>query len=157
MRKAKAKEVELPGVNMTAMIDVVFVLIIFFIVTVKLEEQTINHKIEMIYAPHSTVPKGKDVRQITIDVDEKGRISIADGVLTPELLKDVLNNAVHNGGADTPIVILGDSRVQHKYIRKVMDAASSVGIWKIKFMVLKERGEAKPFTIEQITRMARGE
>jgi biopolymer transport protein ExbD len=43
-------------------------------------------------------------------------------------------------GSDTPIIIAGDAKVQHKWIRKVMDACTEVGIWKLKFMALKEPG-----------------
>jgi biopolymer transport protein ExbD len=129
-----------PGVNMTALIDIVFQLIIFFIVTVKMEETTLDEAIKMAMAPHGKIVEHKDPRTVFVDVDSKGRISINRTVLEPATFKSIVSKAVAEYGSETPIVIVGDVKTQHRYIRRVMDACTECGIWKLKFMALKEGG-----------------
>jgi biopolymer transport protein ExbD len=138
MRK-KAKE-ELPGINTTALIDVVFMLIIFFIITAKMQEVTLNEAIKMAMSPHGKTEDRIDPRRIMVDVDSKGGIYINRSHLEPPMFKSIVAKAVAEYGTETPIVIVGDVKTQHKYIRKVMDACTECGIWKLKFMALKEGG-----------------
>ena len=131
---------ENPGVNMTALIDIVFQLIIFFIVTVKMEETTLDEAIKMAMSPHGKIIEHKDPRTVYVDVDKSGRISINRTVLDVATFKAIISKAVAEYGSETPIIIVGDIKTQHRYIRKVMDACTESGIWKLKFMALKEGG-----------------
>ena len=131
---------ELPGVNMTAMIDIVFMLVVFFILTVKMEEATTNDQIKLAMAPNARPVMTKDPRTISIDVDERGHILINRTVLPLELFRSIMRKTVAESGKDTPVVINGDGAARHEDIRKVMDVCSSVGIWKQKFAALKEKG-----------------
>jgi biopolymer transport protein ExbD len=131
---------ENPGVNMTALIDIVFQLIIFFIVTVKMEETTLDEAIKMAMSPHGKIIEHKDPRTIYVDVDSKGRISINRTVLEVGTFKAIVSKAVAEYGSETPIIIVGDVKTQHRYVRRIMDACTESGIWKLKFMALKEGG-----------------
>ncbi|MDD4872877.1 MAG: biopolymer transporter ExbD [Kiritimatiellae bacterium] len=130
---------DLPGVNMTAMIDIIFMLVIFFILTVKMEEGLMSEGIMLAMAPHGNEIKNKDPREILVEVDPQGKIRINRTVLSTNTFTRVIAKAVSEYRADTPVVIVADAKVQHKYVRKVMDICSSVGIWKLKFMALKEK------------------
>lgn len=142
-RKVKKIKEDLPGINMTALIDIVFQLVIFFIATVKMEEDRIDRTIKLSMAPNGPPVGGRDTRTVTLNVNKDGTIAIKKMVLTPEVLRGIMAKTVSVYGSSTPVVIVGDGRCQHKYIRKVMDACSSVGIWKMKFLALKETGESK--------------
>lgn len=137
MRRADEEQ---PGVNMTALIDIVFQLIIFFIVTVKMEETTLDERIKMCMAPHGKIVEHKDPRTVYVDVDAKGEISINRTPLSQDMFKRIIKKAVDEYGSETPIVIVGDVKAQHKYIKMAMDACTDCGIWKLKFMALKEGG-----------------
>jgi len=137
MRRAAEEN---PGVNMTALIDIVFQLIIFFIVTVKMEETTLDERIKMAMAPHGKIVEHKDPRTVYVDVDAKGGISINRTPLTQDTFKKIIKKAVDEYGSETPIVIVGDVKTQHKYIKMAMDACTDCGIWKLKFMALREGG-----------------
>ena len=125
---------------MTALIDIVFQLIIFFIVTVKMEETTLDERIKMAMAPHGKIVEHKDPRTVYVDVDAKGGISINRTPLTQDTFKKIIKKAVDEYGSETPIVIVGDVKTQHKYIKMAMDACTDCGIWKLKFMALREGG-----------------
>ena len=139
MRAAK-EEAPMSG-NLTAMIDVVFQLIIFFVVTTNMQN-TIDQRIKLAIAPHgqSISDKPKDPREIKIDLDEKGNIYIAKSSLTPSILTSIVRKAVSEYGVDVPIVIRADGNAQHSAVQTTMNAVTASGIYKIKFAVLKESG-----------------
>ena len=136
---AKKNTLEEAAMNMTPMIDVVFQLIIFFITTADMENKALDTKIRMAMAPYGPVVAKKDPRTIVVDVDPKGRISIANAYMSPAVLKMVLRKAVAEYGQTTPVVIRGDNKAAHKEIKAVMDACSAAGLWKVKFAALKEK------------------
>jgi len=135
MRKS-APDAEL---DMTPMIDVVFQLIIFFVVTVDLQSKALETKIRMEMSPHGPVEEAKDPRTVVVDVDSEGHISIARTRLNDGQLKMILRKAVNQSGQSTPIVIRGDLHAPHADIKRVMDICGAVGLWKIRFAALKEK------------------
>lgn len=128
-----------PGINMTPMIDVVFQLIIFFITTVDLENKALDTKVRMALSPHGPAVQQKDPRTITVDVDREGDIRIANVRMSPAVLVQILRKAVAEYGQTTPVVIRGDIDTRHEAIRRVMDACSAAGLWKVKFAAIREK------------------
>lgn len=135
------KEEEYLSGNLTAMIDVVFQLIIFFVATVSMQEQTMNSGIELAMAPNGEAVTKKDSREILIDVSKTGEISISRTRLSPSVLLSILKKAMAEAnGNQIPIIIRGDANARHEGIKAVMDQCATAGIYKIKFSALKERG-----------------
>ncbi|HMO49867.1 MAG TPA: biopolymer transporter ExbD [Kiritimatiellia bacterium] len=126
------------GVNMTPMIDVVFQLIIFFVCTVELERQAIDESIRLSMAPHGPAVEVKDPREVVIEVDDRGRISIARNYMSDTVLRNLLRNVVANHGQTTPVIIRAAGGTRHEDVRKVMDAAAYAGLWKVSFAAIKE-------------------
>ena len=123
-------------IDMTPMIDVVFQMIIFFIVTMKMDEN-INEDIELEDARQSPVYKGEDKRTIIVEVDRRGWLSINNYQLTEAKLKGIIRSRYQKFGT-FPIMIRADKRTKHKDVRKVMDICTDVGIWRIDFAAIKE-------------------
>lgn len=130
-----------PGMNMTPMIDIVFQLIIFFVLTVDLSKKAVDDTIRLGLAPHGPVVEKKDPREINIDVDANGKIRIARTVLSPGALQSMLKSAVNRSGLTTPVVIRGDGEARHEAIKQVMDICAGVGLWKVKFSAIKEKNQ----------------
>jgi biopolymer transport protein ExbD len=118
------------------MIDVVFQMIIFFIVTLKMDEN-INENIELEDAPESPVYKGEDKRTIIIEVDRRGWLSINNYQLTETKLRQIVR-ARYNKFGTFPVMIRADKKTEHKDVRKVMDICTDVGLWRIDFAAIKE-------------------
>jgi biopolymer transport protein ExbD len=135
----KSEEVALFG-NLTAMIDVVFQIIIFFVCTAKMQDSALDTRIKLAMAPHGMAVGKKDPLEIVVDVSSRGGISIARTPLTPALLGNVIRKAVGDYGSQVPVVIRGDSKSSHTMIRTVMDTCAANGVWKIKIAAMKERG-----------------
>ena len=138
MRRPQGEEY-LSG-NLTAMIDVVFQLIIFFVCTVNMQEKAIDDRIRLAMAPHGQPVTTKNPLEVNVDVDSNGRISISRTLMSQGTLIDVLKKIVGEYGQQVPVVIRGDAKTKHEDIRKVMDACAASGLWKVKFAALKEKG-----------------
>ena len=138
----KQQEVLLYG-NLTAMIDVVFQIIIFFVCTANLQDTSRDTRIALAKAPNGPAAGIKDTREIVVDVNQYGGISIARTPVTKVDLTNVLKKALAESGGklnDLPVIIRGDAKATHLMIRGAMDTCAEAGIWKIKIAALKERG-----------------
>lgn len=122
--------------DMTPMIDVVFQMIIFFIVTIKMDEN-INEEIKLEDAKDGPVYKDPDPRTIVIEVDRRGWISINNTQMNENMLRNIMLGRFHRLGT-FPVMIRADKNTQHKDVRKVMDICTGVGIWRIDFAAIKE-------------------
>ncbi len=133
------KAQENPQLDMTPMIDVVFELIIFFVVTLTqctAKDETIRledgrHGIEL-------TPDEMPPTQMTVDVARNGRISMGDITFTPEQIGQRVKERKRKFG-EFPILIRADRNARHEAVARVMNACTANGIWKISFMAIHER------------------
>ena len=133
------KSQENPQLDMTPMIDVVFELIIFFVVTltqatakdetVKLEDG--KHGIEL--TPDELPPT-----HLIVDVARNGRISMCDVTITPAELGRRVKERLRKYG-EFPVLIRADYRARHKSVAEVMNACTMNGIWKLSFVAVYDR------------------
>ena len=122
--------------DMTPMIDVVFQMIIFFIVTIKMDE-TKNEKIVLEDAKESPLYEGEDPRTLVVEIDKRGWLSINGAQLTMGQLKGIVKRRYNKFGT-FPVMIRADRRTLHKEVKKVMDLLTDIGIWRIDFAAVKE-------------------
>ena len=137
------KKHENPQLDMTPMIDVVFELIIFFVVTltqatakdetVKLEDG--KHGIEL--TPDELPPT-----HLIVDVARNGRISMCDVTITPAELGRRVKERLRKYG-EFPVLIRADYRARHKSVAEVMNACTMNGIWKLSFVAVYDRKSEK--------------
>lgn len=125
--------------DMTPMIDVVFQLIIFFVVTAAMQNKAMETNVRMAMAPNGPVETVKDPRTVLVDVTEDGAIQIMKTRINEGQLLTILNNARKTSGQSTPVVIRGDLTTKHEAIKRVMDLCGKAGLWKIRFAALKEK------------------
>ena len=140
------KPQENPALDMTPMIDVVFELIIFFVVTIKQED--IFSKLNANRpAPSSGPSQGSDDTSIEIDV---GAGRTLNGVILykkREIKLDELDKnlkEIARTSTKTPVIIRCAEDSPHKAVAQVMNACTENGIWKISFMAVQEDKTSKP-------------
>lgn len=143
----KKREEEVQSGRLTAMIDVVFQLIIFFVCTSNLQDSAVNTEIALPLAPNGMEIKKKDPREINIDVDAKGNIYIVRTPLSQGVLVGILKKAVADHGQDVPVVIRADGDARHLAVKQVMDACTAAGLSRIQFAAMKESGQDKKPTV----------
>ncbi len=135
----KEEETYLSG-NLTAMIDVVFQLIIFFVCTVSMQDDSVNARIQLAMAPHGVELTAKNPLQVIIDVDSRGRIYVGNSWVEAGVLKAMLKKSIADAHQAVPVIIRGDAKTAHKDIKRVMDVCTEAGLWKLEFSAYKERG-----------------
>ncbi len=140
MAKRSTEEV---GVNMTPMIDIVFQLIIFFVVTTDLEKQVFNESINLAFAPNGPAIEKRDPRTVLIEVDAKGRLTIARRPIEETQLTYLLKQARMTGGQSTPVQIRADRSVRHEAVRMAMQACGKAGLYRISYVASKEKAKGK--------------
>jgi biopolymer transport protein ExbD len=130
--------------DMTPMIDVVFQLIIFFVVTLKMTND-VNKDIILEDGKNGVTLTQDNMPPTTleIEVDRRGRISIHNATLSEGMLRDILRARVNRNGNEFPVLIRADRRTQHEKVRKIMDTCTGVGIWKLSFVAVQEHKEKK--------------
>ena len=137
----QAQEDNLSG-NLTAMIDVVFQLIIFFVATTNMQSQAIEDKVRLALAPHGKPITQKDPTEVSLSVRRDGTISFTGGgyALTRPTITAIITKIVADSHGTPPVVIRADGEVRHEFVKNAMDACSDAGVWRIRFAALKELG-----------------
>ena len=135
-----------PQLDMTPMIDVVFELIIFFVVTLT-EAQRKDETIELEDGKHGIVlvPEELPPSHLQIDIGlypsgpKKGRprISMGDRDVTTAQIGQRVKDRIKKY-KDFPVIVRADFAVPHSAVRQVMDACTAAGVWKISFMAVHE-------------------
>ena len=132
------KLTENPQLDMTPMIDVVFELIIFFVVTLKMAQEK-DETIRLEDGKHGIVltPEELPPGHMIVDIAKNGRISMNNGTMTPEQVGQRVKDRYRRYG-EFPVLIRADYRVKHEHVARVMNACTANGIWKISFMAIYE-------------------
>ena len=130
-----------PQLDMTPMIDVVFELIIFLVVTL-VEAQKKDDTIELEDGRHGIVLVPEELPPTHMQVDiglrnGKARISMGDIEVTPAEIKRRVVERIKKYKT-FPVLIRADFAVQHKAVAQVMNACSEAGIWQVSFMAVAE-------------------
>ncbi|NIR32117.1 MAG: biopolymer transporter ExbD [Gammaproteobacteria bacterium] len=121
-----------PDINLTPLIDVVFLLLIFFMVSTTFERSS-ELAIELPEA--TTEPAQQEPEAIEVAIDASGRYYVNGTELINTQLssvKQALSRAA-GGRDDPPIVISADGRSPHQAVVTVMDAARQLGLVHLTF------------------------
>lgn len=139
MPKARKNRVsDAGGINMTPMIDIVFQMIIFFVLTVEMERDAMDERIRMAMSPHGPLVEQRDPRTVTIDVSDRGEFSIGRVPLSAQQLFSIMRNTVGIHGQSLPVVIRGDLDTNHQHIKNAMDLCTQAGLYRISFAAIKQ-------------------
>lgn len=125
------------GIDITPLIDVVFLLLIFFMVTTTFSWQTelMIHLPEAVGQPTEVEPKA-----IQVSVDRDGNYFVNSKRLANHqraTLLAALQAAAPNTAV--PLVITGDAQAPHQAIVTVMDVAGQLGFSKIEITTQKPK------------------
>jgi len=124
--------------NLTPLIDVVFLLLIFFMVSTTFEKQA-KLKIQL---PDSTAQaEVQNDKSIVIGIDAKGHYFINDRQLVNTSL-DTLKTAlkqVSSGKTDMLVILRADAKTPHQSVVTAMDAASQLGLVKLSIATLQSQ------------------
>ena len=128
--------------DMTPMIDVVFQLIIFFIVTMNMVKK-VNEDIYLADGKFGEVIKDMPPTTFEIEVDQNGRISNKGIYITTDTLNGMLKFRANRYGTEFPLLVRADARTKHEDVKRVMDLCTQNGIWRLSFVAVEKRAKKK--------------
>jgi biopolymer transport protein ExbD len=115
-----------PHINVTSLIDVLFLLLMFFMLTTTFVKDA-ELKIQLPRA--SITPNDKASQGLEVAVDARGRYFINGRELintSPEILKEGIRKMAQ-GKAEQPFIVRADARAQHQAVVTLLDVASQLG------------------------------
>ena len=124
-------------ISLTPMIDVVFLLLIFFMVTTTFSKETMI-KVQLPQAEGQEAKRDND-NVLTLTIDKSGQYFINDKALndrTKETLSKTLQT--YSSNKNIPLIINADANAPVQAAISVLDVASNIGFKSITFATQKE-------------------
>ncbi len=118
-------------VNLTSLIDVVFLLLIFFMITTTFQQQT---RVEVDLPEASEAKERQQPEVLEIVINQQGQYFIRGSALVnnePDTLRKALEK-VAGGDYDQPLRIRADARTPHQAVVTAMDVAGSLGFTNLR-------------------------
>jgi biopolymer transport protein ExbD len=131
------------GFDMTPMIDIVFQLIIFFLLTGHLVKQETQLKLPLPEASSGEEDVDTEAPRVTINVQADGQVSLGSGAVNIAELTQRLAEKRADAGGGLEVRIRSDRRVPYRVVEPIMLACTKVGIWNVTFAVYRP-GEGEP-------------
>lgn len=113
--------------SLTPLIDVVFLLLIFFLVTSEFEDEERRLNIVLPSAT-SAVPMTSKPREVVVDIDDTGKVYMRGKVTPLEELEELLKSAVANNPTSQTVVIRADQATSFQPVVNVMDVCNRTGV-----------------------------
>ena len=135
----KTESLEEPGIDLTSMLDVVMLLIIFFMIGTKFSEDERSTDIQVPTVSGTAALSGQP-DEIVVNINAEGQLKVKREPLTLESLKTQLQ-AAQAGFPNQAVVIRGDGSCKYQQIMDVFSTCKEAGIRNISIAHLpKERG-----------------
>jgi len=131
-RRRKSIEV----IDMIPMIDMVFLLLIFFALTSTFEIQRV---MEMNLPKAASGDQLQKKQTLSLHINSEGRLTLENKPVELQDLESLLNQSVLDSAGVT-LVIKGDAQVPHGKVVQLMDIANAVGVKKILITVKSRDG-----------------
>lgn len=132
MRFRKFRQIEPIPLQLAPMIDILFLLLIFFIVTWNFSRRETEIEISVPAADKGDDPKRRDVGEIVVNVRKTGEVVVEGEVLKEEQLLQKLQliAGVHK---DQAVILRGDEKTEYQKVMNVLNTCQKAGIWNVSF------------------------
>jgi len=132
-----------PTIDLTSLIDVVFLLLIFFMVSTTFERPAAL-KIDLPEASQVEAPP-KQAERLELVIDADGRMYLNDRQLADnreETLRTVLGEAVR-GRHDLSLILRADRETPHHFVVTAMDVAAQLGLTNLSIATNRTDGSGQ--------------
>ncbi|MCA9252397.1 MAG: biopolymer transporter ExbD [Phycisphaerae bacterium] len=114
------------SVELTPMIDMVFLLLIFFLVATTLRQKERELDIVLPTA-ESAAPVSVALRELVINVNQEGDAVVNGKTMDAEAVRELVAEAV-KVNPKQKVTVRGDRRAAYDHIARILDACSAGGI-----------------------------
>ncbi len=134
LRKKKAGGGQVVQIPMSSMIDVVFLLLIYFIVTHK-EERTEAHLAVNLPSPNAAATTEVKPKLLELEI-HPGRVLLQGVARTPEQMEDTLSRLAKLDPEQT-VIVKTSTMARTEELVTVLDLCKGVGLEKLNVVTLK--------------------
>lgn len=127
-----------PEINVTSLIDVVLLLVMFFMVSTSFVQ---DGRLKVRLPESSATPEAHTPDKITISIGADGGYLVNDRALvnrSPETLRAALAKLAPNS-AGQPITIRADARATHQAVVTAMDVAGRMGFAQVNIATVNQQ------------------
>ena len=137
-RRQKIDDVQ---INLTPLIDVVFLLLIFFMVSTTFNQST-ELTIDLPTAT-SNAPSSDTSKNVELIITADGQYVINGQTLINESVETLVQGLkeVTAGDSTRPLIITADAKASYDMVLRAYDAASQLGITKLAHTAKKEQAQ----------------
>ena len=130
---------ESPDINLTPLIDVVFLLLIFFMVSTTFKEDS-RIRVQLPEA-HGEEAPADEPQLLEIVIDREGRFYVNKRQVVDRRIETLKTAITGAAGEDRelPVVIKADAKTPHQAVMTAMDAASQLGLLRFSFAATDPR------------------
>jgi biopolymer transport protein ExbD len=132
-----------PRVDITPLIDVVFLMLIFFMVSTTFDKQT-QLKVDLPQAAASETEE-QPAEKIEITIDAQGHFYVNERELVKHdagTLRRTMEK-IADGRTDLPIVVSGDRNAPLQSMMTVLDVAAQLGMPRLSFVARQSESDAE--------------
>jgi len=138
MNFGKREEIDETAIELTPLIDVVFLLLIFFMISTSFTKET---KLKINLPASSGDTNVEQPRSLEVQVSEGAEYAISsdanpNGSVLINTNRDTLAKALRehaNGSSELLLIIRADRKAPHEAVIKVLDVAQEVGLANVTF------------------------
>lgn len=140
MKLSSGRVPDEPEINLVSLIDVVFCIIIFLVVTTTFDQRSALKLVLPTAQANSEVDPGEP---LTVIVDADGRYFVGNSEVLKRDVASLRDAIAQVAGTDRerPVVLRADARTSHQAFMTAMDALSQLGFKKVSIATTPE---AKP-------------
>ena len=126
--KFRRKPRENVEINLASLIDVVFILLLFFVVTTTFTRET-QLKVDLPEAASGTPPEQTELKQVEVLIGADGAYSVNGKALLESNLSNLMAalQKEYDGDNSLPLILSADGKTPHQAVITAMDAAGKLG------------------------------
>jgi biopolymer transport protein ExbD len=135
--KFRRKQRETVDINLASLIDVVFILLLFFVVTTTFTRET-QLRVDLPEAVSGT-PADDQSKPLDITISADGVFSVNNQILAKSDLASLMDalQKEANGDTNRPLSISADGKTQHQSVITAMDAAGKLGFSHLRMTTIE--------------------
>ncbi len=122
----KTSQLEEPTINLTSMLDVVMLLIIFFMLATEFSEEERQYDVKLPTVADATALTGQP-DEIVVNVSANGKMSVRAETVDLTELEAVMRQATEKF-AGQGVIIRGDGSGQYQHVMDAMSACRRAGV-----------------------------
>lgn len=123
------------GFNMTPMIDVVFLLIIFFLVASHFGQQESSVEVELPKAEGGEQIIENETPRLTISIPETGKLYVGGQQRDADKLESILTSEKKRFGDDFQLRVRAGRKIPFQEVEPILKSAARAGIRDVQFAV----------------------